>query len=345
MRFAEWRSFILNLNKRNTGLLSVPARTMRSFIIVGFLFAAGVVSAQHKTTVLLPAGFPGSAQLSKQAESLLNEANAAFQSGRKLKTGKLNLSPTARKTLTDLWSYRPFFCSETDLNLQPILRPDSLIELRGIPIQIKVEAGELTEEHLVLAFRRNGQLESVALGLPEHQYESVLSGGLTVADLRRRQIILDFVENFRTAYNRKDLTYLGQVFSDQALIIVGHVVQEGEDRSDYLENNLGTQRVELIRQSKAEYLTGLERVFGKNDYIKVGFEEIEVVQHRKFQSIYGVSLLQYWYSPTYSDKGYLFLMIDFRDENQPIIHVRAWQPGKHTAPDSVISLGDFEIIN
>lgn len=318
---------------------------MQTLLFFLLLFAAGVLSAQHKTSVLIPSEFPGSAQLSKQAGALLSEANAAFQSGRKIKPGKLKLSAAAQKTLVDLWAYRPFFCSETEVNLQPIIRPDSLIELRGIPIQIKVAAGDLSEEHLVLAFRRNGFLESVTLGLPEHQYETVLSAGLTVADLRRRQIILDFVENFRTAYNRKDLTYLEQVFSDQALIIVGHVVQSGEDRSDYLENNLGTQRVELIRQSKADYLSGLERVFGKNEYIKVGFEEIEVVQHRKFQSIYGVSLLQYWYSPTYSDKGYLFLMIDFRDENQPIIHVRAWQPGKHTAPDSVISLGDFEIIN
>jgi hypothetical protein len=33
-----------------------------------------------------------------------------------------------------------------------------------------------------------------------------------------------------------------------------------------------------------------------------------------------------YYSSTYSDTGYLFLMVDMNDAKQPIIKVRTWQP-------------------
>ena len=36
---------------------------------------------------------------------------------------------------------------------------------------------------------------------------------------------------------------------------------------------------------------------------------------------------QNYFSSTYKDEGYLFLLIDFRGE-QPLIHVRNWQPGE-----------------
>ena len=67
------------------------------------------------------------------------------------------------------------------------------------------------------------------------------------------------------------------------------------------------------------------------------------MRHHKIPEIYGVKLKQKWQSDSYSDTGYLFLMIDFINPDKPLIHVRTWQPEKF--PDgSVISLGDFEII-
>jgi len=100
----------------------------------------------------------------------------------------------------------------------------------------------------------------------------------------------------------------------------------------------------LIRLNKQEYIDRLTRVFKVNQFIKVGFDEIEIYQHPLYDRIYGVTLLQRWTSSTYSDVGYLFLMIDFKDESHPMIHVRTWQPQKYTAEDEVIGLGDFEIV-
>ena len=37
-------------------------------------------------------------------------------------------------------------------------------------------------------------------------------------------------------------------------------------------------------------------------------------------------------------------MVDFEDEQRPLIHVRAWQPEKDTELKDVIELGDFDVI-
>ena len=39
-------------------------------------------------------------------------------------------------------------------------------------------------------------------------------------------------------------------------------------------------------------------------------------------------MMQSWNTKRYSDEGYLFLMIDFSNEDNPLIHVRTWQPNK-----------------
>ena len=45
--------------------------------------------------------------------------------------------------------------------------------------------------------------------------------------------------------------------------------------------------------------------------------------------------------------GYVFLLVDFRDYNVPIIHVRTWQPEKYKSGEKVsevdvFSISDFE---
>ena len=91
----------------------------------------------------------------------------------------------------------------------------------------------------------------------------------------------------------------------------------------------------------------MKKIFAGNKYINVLFDEVEVIQHPKWTNIYGVTLKQEWHSNRYSDVGFIFLMIDFKDENHPLIQVRTWQPekldGKVLSRDEVFSLGDFNI--
>ena len=85
----------------------------------------------------------------------------------------------------------------------------------------------------------------------------------------------------------------------------------------------------------------------KNAYIKVDFDEIEVLRHPVNPDFYGVTLKQWWTSGRkrgegYHDEGYVFLLWDFTNENAPQIHVRTWQP-EQTPKGEKFDLNDFEI--
>jgi hypothetical protein len=203
------------------------------------------------------------------------------------------------------------------------------------------EFGEDEYQEAVISFDKQGNVESFYLSISMNLYMNVIKSNLELTDLRRRQLILDYVEQFRTAYNQKDINFLNQVFSDDALIITGKVITT-KHREGFT-----SQKIQYNKQSKEQYIKNLRGIFARNSYIKVTFDEIEVMRHPINPNFYGVTLLQGWTSGKYHDDGYLFLLWDFTNENAPQIHVRTWQPdkigGKAISKDEVFSLSDFNI--
>ena len=134
--------------------------------------------------------------------------------------------------------------------------------------------------------------------------------------------IINFLENYQTAYALKRLDYLQAVFSDNALIIVGKVLKPtyGGDSDRY-------QLPQAIRTtySKKQYLDRLSVVFNSNEFINIKFTNSEVVKAGDGGEIYGIQIKQDYFSSNYGDTGYLFLMVDLNKPANPIIHVRTWQ--------------------
>ena len=124
----------------------------------------------------------------------------------------------------------------------------------------------------------------------------------------------------------KRLDYLESIYSDDALIIVGHVVKRTvvPDKPQF---NLSENEVRLMKYDKERYFQNLTRTFKSQEYINLRFAETDFTRARTTsdREVYGVRLLQEYYSTTYGDIGYLFLLVDLTDE-KPVIHVRAWQP-------------------
>ena len=218
-------------------------------------------------------------------------------------------------------------------------------EVRDIKVKVNMNKTRGNPfQYLVFTIDHNNKIEEARFAIERHHYQKVIKQGEKLQDFTRRQKILHFIEIFRTAYNRKDLEYLKKVYSEDALIIVGKVLKKKKNSSDMLEgSSLPEKRIKFIKRSKKEYIKNLEKVFQINSFVKVNFEKIEINQHPKIDDIYGVTLKQKWKSSTYSDVGYLFLMVDFINPKKPVIHVRSWQP--EIFPDgSVVSLGYFELI-
>lgn len=150
-----------------------------------------------------------------------------------------------------------------------------------------------------------------------------------------RYTLLNFMEDYQTAYALKRYDYLESIFSDDALIIVGHVLKRTV-LPDQMTLNLSKEEVRLMKYNKETYFNNLSRVFAEQEYIDIKFTETDFTRQLNSldanktggEDIFGVRLLQEYNSTDYGDKGYLFLMVDLRDQERPVIHVRAWQPDK-----------------
>lgn len=303
------------------------------------LISTSYVVAQDPVEVFVPdlpnAQLRGAIQTN--ASVFLTEVNAAFSGRRDLRINATQTTPEFRSSMPELWRGDRFRIDESRIIETVSQQRDGTYVMRNIPMTFFKPDGKEHYEEGVLQFTASGQLIEFRIGLASHRYGELLRQGKDDIDIANREYILQFVEGFRTAYNRKDANYLNTVFSDQALIIVGRVVESTGQRSAY------QQQVEYLQFTKDEYITRLRQIFRANAWIEVGFKDVSIARHPRHPDVYGVSLTQYYNSTRYSDVGYLFLLIDFRDREKPMIHVRTWQPTNATPEDQKFSLGDMEI--
>ena len=290
-------------------------------------------------------------KIEKTISRILTEANAAHEGNRELNYAALNIPESVQGSIAALWDNSPFISLDTEI-VEKCLTTNSGYQVRNIPlILMPINPNDVSEgedyQEAVVSFDKQGNLVSFYLSISMNLYMNVVRESKEVTDLRRRQLILDYVEQFRTAYNQKDLDFLEAVFSDDALIITGKVIKSTTGDGIRLPD-----KIEYKKQSKREYLSRLAVVFQNNKQIRVTFDEIEVMRHPGHKDFYGVTLHQGYSSDRYHDDGYLFLLWDFRNEDYPQIHVRTWQPdsynpdgkGNRRIPkDEIFSLSDFDI--
>lgn len=182
-----------------------------------------------------------------------------------------------------------------------------------------------TKKVTSIAFRLSDTAESCVWDVDEWKIDS-------------RLILINFLEDYQTAYAFKQLDYLDKIFSDNALIIVGHVVENKPVTKDGIVYG-NNPKIERTKKTKAEYLQDLGRQFRNKSYINIHFTDLDVRRAAGAEEeVFGVQVRQYYHSNNYNDEGYLFLMVDLRGE-LPVIHVRTWQPGK-TDIDELITLKD-----
>ena len=318
--------------------------------IFSWIFSVGYLYAQlETTTVEITDGLEGKAQLKASIEQNLSNflvaCNSAVMNGSKPNVKK-ELTSDAQKLLNEMWKTSPMSCPVSKIE-EICLQTSTGYQVRNVPVVMLEADEEEQDQELVFTFTSTGLIDGISISIDENKYKEIMDEHESVEDLYRRQVIVDFVENYRTSYNRKDLKYIESVFSDNALIITGKVIRE-KPKSDYALQSLSRERIVYQKRTKKEYVENLKRVFAGNKYINVQFDDVEVIQHPKLTDIYGVTLKQEWNSDRYRDVGFVFLMIDFQDELNPLIQVRTWQPekleGRVLTRDEVFSLGDFDIV-
>lgn len=186
-------------------------------------------------------------------------------------------------------------------------------------------------EDVVFTFNADGKIDCLAFGLDSKARTDILGKG--VWPIEARQKLMEFLENYKTAYALKRLDYLRTIFDDDAVIIVGHVAtklqREGRDAVQYKAHRYITR----THYSKEQYLRNLSQCFQSNEFVNIRFANNDVRKARTGEE-YGIQIKQDYYSSSYGDVGYLYLQVDLNDRRKPVIKVRTWQP----EPDPEVGL-------
>lgn len=224
-----------------------------------------------------------------------------------------------------------------DIHLDYFADGDCVV-CRGLPVSCRFNRGRVFNEKLSSYIDSNSkQITHVAMGLGREAMNDVVLGHLDWSEKSRTRIV-GFLEDYRTAYATKNLEYLDKVFDDNAVIVLGKRLQVAPqlNKEGYMNNH----RVQFTQLTKREFLRNLRRQFQSKDYINLHFSQNRIYQLQKGVERYGIEIKQDYYSSNYGDTGYLTLIFDLTNPDQPVIHVRTWQE----QPDpnfGVVSPADF----
>ena len=124
---------------------------------------------------------------------------------------------------------------------------------RDINMQFDFRNHASFNRNVVFRFNDDSKkVESIAFRLSAITEQDIV--GKSKWSKESRMVLINFLEDYQTAYALKRYDYLESIFSDDALIIVGHVVEKPEtDMTDRKELNLPTKEVELLKMNKNQY--------------------------------------------------------------------------------------------
>lgn len=238
---------------------------------------------------------------------------------------------------------------------------ESLVLARPCNIKVKYSNGKSFMEKLVFRFNPiNHKIQSLAYCLTDKAEKFIFNDSAPWGNADQRYTIMQFMEDYQTAFALKRMGHIDKIFSEDAIIIIGteyKTVKNTKTFSDIAIKLGNPEKVAYKIYTKKEYLKNLKKHFRANEYSHLTFEDnmIKKVNTNGLVAdgaAYAIQIRQYFNSPRYSDVGYLTLFLDMQGQ-YPMILVRLWQPDKSfTAFDDfckefIIELGDSnkQIIN
>lgn len=225
---------------------------------------------------------------------------------------------------------------------------DGYIIGRATNIKRQFRNGKAFMEKLVYRFNpESRKIESVAFALTQRAENDIMNAAASWPEVSR-WAILNFMEDYQTAFALKRIDYINSIFSDDALIITGTILKKlnnaerAFDRSKSLDLG-GPKDIAYSQLSKTEYIDRLRKIFSAREYVHLQFEDnvtrmidLPAINGINKGAAFGIEIKQRYESTGYSDDGYLTMVFDTRGK-LPIIHVRLWQPDKN----NMMSLQEF----
>ena len=197
------------------------------------------------------------------------------------------------------------------------------VTCRSLPMSFKFSNQRTFVEDVVFTLNKEGKIDCLSFGLNKPAVDDIMNQ--TSWNDTVRNVLITFLESYKTAYALKRYDYINSIFSDDALIITGSVLKHTASNEGQV---MSKQAVKYTRQTKSEYMKKLQHIFRSSEFINLRFADNQVRKSGVGGEIYGIQIKQDYFSSSYGDTGYLFLMVDLNNPKEPVIHVRTWQPEK-----------------
>lgn len=203
---------------------------------------------------------------------------------------------------------------------------------KSIPVAVR-NGKHVSKENIVFRFDSNSRLiKSVAYALTSRAENDIFRQADWTYD--SRYSLLNFMEDYQTAFALQRLDYIKQIFSNDAVIITGKFVNDKPrgnmfHEGDMLKMNFN-KNVVFSKLTKDQYISNVERMFKNNSWTHIEFEENEISKSNTMglldHETMWIEIRQNWTSASgYNDTGFLGLQINLKPSGS-LITVRTWSP-------------------
>lgn len=219
---------------------------------------------------------------------------------------------------------------------------------RGLQMSFTFKSGmkKTYVEDVVFTFNTERKIESIAFGLGQVAENDILCKHAPGWKDETREMLMEFLESYKTAYCLKRLDYLRDIFADDAVIIGSYVSKRrGTPAAAGQEREVSQNGLDVItynRYDKDQYLAHLADCFRRKEFINIRFSNNDIQWLEKYadEEIFAIQIGQEYNSSNYADKGYLFLLVNMTNHDEPQIKIRTWQPNE-VDMNKIYNAGDF----
>lgn len=269
--------------------------------------------------------------------NLFNEFRRAYNNNSTPQISHFGLQDRVVRQIESYWELAPFIYSERNPSMLEVI---AKCGYAGVRVAINFKPNNkygYIEDNIIIEFNKKGDIENFQINGRIPKLIPLIYNATDENEKYKHDTILKFVEKFRLAYQNLDIETLKNFFREDAIIVVENVQrikQSYEKPHLELLPKIFKSKIEVIRlkeYTKSEYISNMNRLFNKVLWISVKFDytKMDIDKIYGNDNLYFIQVPQEWNgSNGYHDVGYLTMMWDFSDMENPSVWTRIWMPEK-----------------
>ncbi|MCQ2360616.1 MAG: hypothetical protein MJ009_03935 [Paludibacteraceae bacterium] len=191
-----------------------------------------------------------------------------------------------------------------------------------IPLQLSPDSLNSFSRRMTLVFNNKGKISRIQFAIDRESSKDIMTDMLIPKE--HRLAIINFMEIYQTAYSLRQMQYIDDLFSTNAVMLIGSKAQVEDENNPDL-NQIAINSFYYRKHSIDEYLEKLQNGFESKGWIDVTLHDISI-SITDDMYLYGINFVTDFKSANFSAKSNLFFCLDITEATAPKIIFRVWQP-------------------